>query len=725
MATNAASIPAPGSDATERPKMVIPLREDLDLYPGPRTPEGAQTWTLYDAIRNRFFKMGWLEFEMLKRWKRGNVDAIAAGVSSETAMECRPVDVMALQAFLEQNQLVRRVGPGHVQRLVQLTERMRKLKQRVRLQQLMFLRIPLFKPDHFLAAALPYVRFVFTRTFVAIVALVGITGLVLASQQWESFTHTFRYAFTLEGMLLFGVAIFITKCIHELGHAFTAKYLGLRVSTMGLAFLILWPVFYTDTTDSWRLRSHLQRARIGIAGVAAELILACFATLIWNFLPEGPLRSIMFFMAAVSWILTVIINLNPFMRWDGYYVLSDLLGVENLQQRAFAVAKWWLRERLWGLGENPPEHFSRRRQRTLILYAVGTWMYRLLLFTTISVVLYGYTFKVMGILMFVTVMNSFIIRPVSSELTQWWRRRTSISPWRRATVLGGIVGLLGLFMIYPWSSSVEAPALWQPAKYTRIYAPAAARIAKITVSNGDKVKAGDILLQLERPNLEHEQRQTALDIALLRAQLARQGASAEYLDRSQVLERQLAEALARYRGNRRELVRLAIRAPTAGRVTDIPDTVRVGRWVPDSFLFGAVIGEAGAEVTAYVSEANLSRLRTGGDGRFYTDDPDGASFPVVVKEIDRANVDILDEPYSASVFGGGVAVRKSESKQLTVHESMYRVRLLPQAEDGGSRNERLPPRMTRGSVRLQAESESLVSRLRRLVSAVFIRESGF
>ena len=115
MATNAASIPAPGSDATERPKMVIPLREDLDLYPGPRTPEGAQTWTLYDAIRNRFFKMGWLEFEMLKRWKRGNVDAIAAGVSSETAMECRPVDVMALQAFLEQNQLVRRVGPGHVQ----------------------------------------------------------------------------------------------------------------------------------------------------------------------------------------------------------------------------------------------------------------------------------------------------------------------------------------------------------------------------------------------------------------------------------------------------------------------------------------------------------------------------------------------------------------------------------------------------------------------------------
>lgn len=718
MATRAASAP-PGSGGSTGPVPVMPLREDLGLYPGPRTPEGAQTWTLHDPPRNRYFKLGWLEFELLKRWKRGNADAIAAGVNAETALECERVDVLALQGFLEQNQLVRRTGIHQVERLLRLREHLGKLRSRVRTQQLMFMRFPLFKPDRFLTATIPWVRFVYTRAFVGFVALVALVGLVLASQQWESFVHTFKYAFTLEGMLLFGVAISITKTFHELGHAYTAKYLGLRVPTIGLAFLIMWPVLYTDTTDSWRLRSHRQRVLIGVAGVAAELILAAFATLAWSFLPEGPLRSVTFFIAAVSWILTVIINLNPFMRWDGYYVLSDLLGVENLQPRAFALAKWWLRGWLWGMDDDPPEHLSARRRRVLITYAVGTWTYRVLLFTTISVLVYGFLFKVLGIVMLATVLNSFILRPVLGELRIWWQRRGEIHPGRRVFVLCIFTVLGGLVLFYPWRTIVDAPAIWRPVEYARMYAPSAARIVDVEVHNGDEVRKGDLLFQLERPNLENDQRQTELEIGMLRAQIARQGASEAYLERRRVLEQQLAEEIARYRGNQRELARLAMRAPTDGEVTDIPETVRTGRWVPDSLLFGAVVGSSGAEVTAYVSEADLSRLRENGVGRFYPEDPDAPFVPVTVKEIDRANVEVLDEPYSASVYGGGVAVHRNDKNQLTVHESLYRVRLLPDADIGN------PPRVTRGTVRLHVESRSLVSRLWRLVNAVFVRESGF
>lgn len=715
----AAATPPSGRGGQNEPGPVMPLREDLGLYPGPRTPEGAQTWTLHDPARNRYFKVGWLEFEILKRWKRGNPDAIAAGVSAETALECARTDVIALQGFLEQNQLVRRIGMQQVERLVQLRQRMENMRRRVRAQRLMFLRFPLFKPDRFLTSTMPYVRFVYTRAFVMLTALTALTGLVLAGRQWESFVHTFQYAFTLEGMLLFGVAIFVTKAFHELGHAYTAKYLGLRVPTIGVALLILWPVFYTDTTDSWRLRSHRQRVLIGVAGVAAELILAAFATLLWSFLPEGPLRSVMFFIAAVSWILTLVINLNPFLRWDGYYVLSDLLGVENLQPRSFALARWWLRGWLWGIRDDPPEEFTARRRKILITYAVATWAYRVLLFTTISVLVYEFLFKILGVLMLALVLHSFILRPVFSEFGVWWRRRGDVRPWRRVLVLGTFFGLMGLLLFYPWSTVLEVPAVWRPAKYARVYAPAAARVAAIQVGNGDKVAAGDLLVQLERPNLEHEQHQTELEIGMLRAQIARQSASEAYLERRQVLEQQLAESLAKYRGNQRELVRLAVRAPSDGTVTDIPDTMRIDRWVPDSFLFGAVVGTAGAEVTAYINEADLSRLAEGGAGRFYPEDPDGRPFPVTVQEIDRANIEVLDEPYSASVFGGAVAVRRNETDQLRVHESLYRVRLLP------SEAMSHPPRITRGSVRLQVESRSLISRVWRLVSAVFIRESGF
>jgi putative peptide zinc metalloprotease protein len=707
-----------GRGAQPRSRPVLPMREDLHLYPGPRTQEGAQTWTLHDRARNRYFKMGWLEFEILRRWKRGNVEAIAAGVTAETALECRPADVLALQAFLDQNQLVRRVGMSQVERLVQLRERMRSMRRRVRTQRLLFLRFPLFKPDRFLTATLPYVRFVYTQSFILFVALVAVTGLVLAGRQWESFVHTFQYAFTLEGMLLFGVAIFVTKAIHELGHAYTAKYLGLRVPTIGIALLILWPVFYTDTTDSWRLRSHRQRLLIGVAGVAAELMLAAFATLIWSFLPDGPLRSVMFFIAAVSWVLTLIVNLNPFLRWDGYYVLSDLLGVENLQPRSFALAKWWLRGRLWGLDDDPPEQFPARRRKTLILYAVATWLYRLLLFATISVLVYEFLFKILGLLMLVVVMNAFILRPVFQEVSQWWKRRADIRLGRRILVLGTFFGLMGLLLFYPWRTTLDAPAVWRPAEFARVYAPAASRIADIRVENGDQVEPGQLLFRLELPTLEHEQQLTEADIEMLRAQIARRGASEAYLERSQVLEQQLAEALARYRGNQRELARLEVYSPMAGQVTDIPETVRSGRWIPASFLFGAVIGGSGAEVVAYVSESDLSRLTRDAAGRFYADDPEAAPFPVRVREIDRANVAVLEEPYSASVYGGGIAVAINENDQLAVHESLYRVRLAP--EDGT-----LPPRVTRGSVRLSVASENLVSRVWRLVSAVFIRESGF
>jgi putative peptide zinc metalloprotease protein len=719
MSSYAASGPIPEQAGAGKPRPVMPLREELGLYPGPRTPEGARTWTLYDPARNRYFKMGWLEFEMLKRWKRRSMDAIAAGVSAETSMGCEPEDVMRLQGFLEQNQLVRRVGPSQVDRLLQLRERLTSMRKRIRAQRLMFLRFPLFKPDRFLTATLPYVRFVFTRGFMAFVVLVAIAGLVLAGRQWESFVNTFQYVFTLEGVLLFGVAIFITKTVHELGHAYTAKYLGLRVPTIGIALLIMWPVFYTDTTDSWRLRNHHQRVLIGIAGVAAELMLAAFATLIWSFLPEGSLRSVMFFIAAVSWVLTLIVNLNPFLRWDGYYVLADLLGVENLQQRSFAMARWWLRRWLWGLDDQPPEQFSARRRRTLIAYAVSTWFYRLILFATISVLVYGFLFKVLGTLMLALVLHSFILRPVLQEIGQWWQRRTDIHPLRRVLVLGGFLGFLGLILFYPWSTTLDGPAVWRPAKYARLYAPAAARVSDIRVENGNAVAAGDLLFQLERPDLVQEQRQAELDIALLQAQIARQGASDAYLERRQVLEQQLAEALAKNRGNGRELARLAIRSPSDGVITDIPDTLRAGRWVPNAFLFGAVIGNAGAEVTAYVSEADLLRLYPDSTGRFYADDPDMDPLPVVVRHIDQANINVLDEPYSASLYGGAVAVRQNENKQMTVHESLYRVRLAPQGGTG------LPPRITRGSVRLHVASESLISRIWRLVSAVFIRESGF
>ena len=192
---------------------------------------------------------------------------------------------------------------------------------------------------------------------------------------------------------------------------------------MGVAFLVMFPVLYTDTTDAWKLQSRRDRLRIVTAGVRTELYLALIATFLWGVLPDGSLRSAAFFIATTSWVTSVLVNISPFMRFDGYYAFSDLIGVENLQQRAFELGRWRLRRWLWGLNDPLPEPMPRRRARLLILYAWGTWLYRFFLFLGIALLVYHFFFKVLGIFLFIVEVLWFIVMPIFKEVRTWRERR--------------------------------------------------------------------------------------------------------------------------------------------------------------------------------------------------------------------------------------------------------------------------------------------------------------
>ena len=159
------------------------------------------------------------------------------------------------------------------------------------------------------------------------------------------------------------------KSLHELGHAFTAKRLGCKVPTMGVAFLVLFPVLYTDTTNAWKLKSKYQRLKIVVAGIKVELYLALIATFLWSFAPEGIFKSILFIIATTSWISSVLINISPFLRFDGYYALSDMTDSKNLQPRSFAMARWFIRKNILGSDEEKPEFLTKKKENFFIIYA--------------------------------------------------------------------------------------------------------------------------------------------------------------------------------------------------------------------------------------------------------------------------------------------------------------------------------------------------------------------
>ena len=99
---------------------------------------------------------------------------------------------------------------------------------------------------------------------------------------------------------------------------------------MGIAFVVLWPMLYTDTGESWKLRSSRQRLAIASAGILCELSLAGLSTLGWALSDPGPLRNALLYLATTSWVLSLALNASPFMRFDGYFILSDLLDFPNL-----------------------------------------------------------------------------------------------------------------------------------------------------------------------------------------------------------------------------------------------------------------------------------------------------------------------------------------------------------------------------------------------------------
>ncbi len=143
-------------------------------------------------------------------------------------------------------------------------------------------------------------------------------------------------------------------------------------------------------------------------------------------------RSAVFLVVTGTWITTLLINLSPFMRFDGYFVLSDLLEMPNLHSRAFALTRWWIREVTLGLGQAPPEVFSPARRRFLIAFSFLTWTYRFFLFLGIAAIVYKFSIRLLGIFLMMVEIGYFIGRPAIGEAIAWWRFRAALR-WNRRT----------------------------------------------------------------------------------------------------------------------------------------------------------------------------------------------------------------------------------------------------------------------------------------------------
>nr|WP_221189721.1 site-2 protease family protein [Azomonas macrocytogenes] len=688
------------------------MREDLRLHEAAPDRDGAPVWSIQDPVTNRFYRIGWLEFECLLRWP-GDPRRIAEDISANTALYVLPEQVEAFATFLARHNLLRAEGE-RLRQLVAQASQPGWRHWRWWLHHYLFVRVPLVRPERWLAALLPWMRPLFSPLGLGLLLAIVVLGLALVARQWDVFKAGVVDILTPAGILGFLAALAVSKTLHELGHALVATHLGVRVAHMGVAFVVLWPMLYTDTSESWRLRSSRQRLAISVAGLATELTLAGVAAFAWALLDDGPARQAMLYLATTGWVLSLALNISPFMRFDGYFILSDLLDFPNLHERSGAMARAWLRRTLLGWREPDPEPVTPRVRRALVGFAFATWLYRLLVFLAIAVAVYLFFFKVLGIVLFAVEVLWFLLWPIWSEVSVWQRRWSETRPARRRGLyLCGLVALLLLAL--PWRSAIDAPAMAHSDRQQFVFAPFAARVMEISAPG--QIHASQSLAQFEAPDLRAQSLRSEVAAQSLDRQLGGLIAEQDGHERSQATAERLREQIASVRAVAAETARLQVTAEFAGTWLDIDPLLRAGSWVGPQTPIGVVIDPSHWMVEAYVEQRDVHRVAPGATASFR---PDGAwiGLSARVVEVDSVRAGRLPHAMLDTRHGGSIPTHETNRDSAVATPALYRVRLELQA----------PPdnlRQVRGRVVIDGERQSLLLKAFTQVAAVLVRESGF
>ena len=699
---------------------LLPLREELTLHPGPAAADGAPTWSLQDPVRNAFFRIDWPTFEILSHWHLGTAEAIAEAVGAATTLHLESDEVLAVMRFLQENQLCRVDGPGGTAWLVEREKATHSTVTQWLLHHYLFFRLPLVRPDAWLKRMLPKVEMFYGRGFFRLTGLVLLLGLVEVYRQWETFSATLVDTLSWKGAAGYAVALVFVKILHELGHGFTARRLGCRVPAMGVAFLVMWPVAYTDVNEAWKLTRRRDRLAVGAAGIITESVVAAWATLAWALLPEGTLRGVAFMLATTTWISTLAINASPFMRFDGYFLLSDWLDFPNLHSRAFALARWDMRERLFALGEPVPEHLPPARQRSLILFAWGVWIYRLTLFLGIAAMVYYMFFKALGLFLFAVEIGWFVLKPLWSEIKEWRERWPRIRQSPRARRSAWIAAAIVLVGLVPWNFQVGSQGVLRTARHYPLFAPGSARVVSLPVFAGTQVAAGTPLVVLESPDAEYRSRQSTQRVERLGWQVDVAGFDDTLRARQLITQEELATAVSEQDGAERERSRYVLVAPFDGVLRDLQPDLRPGDWVSRIEPLAVLTDPGQWQVETYLSESEVARIQVGDGGRFYPETRGLPTLGLRVASVDRDATRALSDPILANSHGGELIVRERKG-QLVPDHAVYRVVL--RVEDAAGARE--ADKVQRGHLVIYGTPKTLLGDFLRTALAVLVRESGW
>jgi putative peptide zinc metalloprotease protein len=492
----------------------------------------------------------------------------------------------------------------------QLFERYKKRKQRelgFGFLNIMFARFPLLDPDRFLVRTMPIASKLISPFGAILWLLVIGGGLVIATNNFSALWVQGQGLLATDNLFLLYVALIIVKGCHEFGHAYFCRRYGGEVHVMGVMLMIFTPMPYVDATSAWSFRERWKRVLVGSAGMIVELFIAAIAAFFWSRTGPGAVHSVAYNIMFIASVSTVIFNVNPLMRFDGYYILSDLLEIPNLNQRAASQLRFWAEKYLFGVKNIDSPAGTHREAGWLTTFGITSWIYRAIIFAGVLLVVAD-RFLIIGIIMAIVCLISWAVTPVVRFVRYLGSnpRLDRVRPRAIGVTAGIAVFLIILLAVVPFPYSFRAPGIVVASQRTEVVNPTAGQVAELLVSSGSYVKRGQPLLRMVNPELDLVLANTRahLEEVNTRVLQAMDTNSADIAPLTSLKDSVSAE-LNKYM---QDDDNLTVRALHDG-VWVAPDVEEaVGRWIPRGTDLGLLANPSGFEFEATVTENDARDL---------------------------------------------------------------------------------------------------------------------
>jgi putative peptide zinc metalloprotease protein len=624
-----------------------------------------------------------------------------------------------------QDEAIRLLGQLHTADLLQcdltpdldeLLRRSQRIAQRTwmgRVLSPLAIRFPLLDPDRLLERWLPWYQPLFGRAGALLwLGVVG-WGAFAAARHWSELTQDLGHGLLEpQNLVIIGLVFPLVKALHEFGHACAVKAWGGEVHEIGIMLLVLMPVPYVDASAANAFAEKRRRVVVGAAGMLVELFIASIALMLWLEMQPGILRAVLFNVMLIAGVSTVLFNANPLLRFDGYYILSDLVEIPNLRQRASQYAASLAQRRLFGMPLPPVE--GRAGEKALLLgFLVASFAYRL--FITFAIALFiSSQYFVIGVLLAVWAVAAGVLLPLGA-LVSYLAYSPRLGPYRgRAILVSAVLAatILGLVFLAPASSWTNAQGVVSIPEQSLVRAAGDGFVTRVLARPGSPVRRGDELVETADPVLQARLRTLKAQVDELESRY--QAARTDQQVRAQMMLDQLKSVEAELQRARDRARDLVLRSPADGvfalsAAEDLP-----GRYLKQGEAIGHVVADARltARVVVPQQSVDLVRGRTERVSVKLAERLDETIASRVMREVPRAS-DRLPSPALSQAGGGEAALDPRSGTEPKAMQTYFEFEVeLPQDRPfllGG-----------RAYVRFDHGTESMAAQLWRWLRQLFL-----